>query len=52
MFIFPQTSYDAVFAEYSKDFQLRVETVLVKTKICDKENWTMEDMISVYDNAE
>ena len=37
---------------YGMPIHFKVETVLVKTKICDKENWTMEDMISVYDNAE
>lgn len=32
--------------------QFMVETVLAKSKFCDKENWTMEDMISAYENTE
>ena len=37
---------------YGIPSQFEIDTVMVKSKFCDKENWTMNDMISTYDNAE
>lgn len=31
--------------------QFGIETIITKSSICDKENWTVDDMISLYDNA-
>jgi ABC-type glycerol-3-phosphate transport system substrate-binding protein len=36
---------------YGIPSQFEIDTVIVKSKFCDKENWTMNDMISTYDNA-
>ncbi len=37
---------------YGIPSQFEIDTVMVKSKFCDKENWTMNDMISTYDKAE
>ncbi|MBQ3138168.1 MAG: extracellular solute-binding protein [Ruminococcus sp.] len=37
---------------YGIPSQFEIDTVMIKSKFCDKENWTMNDMISTYDNAE
>lgn len=31
--------------------QFGLETIIAKTSVCDKESWTFEDMIALYDNA-
>lgn len=31
--------------------QFTVNTMVAKTKFCDKENWTFNDMLALYDNA-
>lgn len=39
-------------ALYCLPSSFSVNTLIVKSKFYNKENWTMQDMISVYDNAE
>ncbi len=36
---------------YSLPPDFSVRTIAAKTKLTDKENWTLDDMISLYDNA-
>lgn len=37
---------------YGIPSQFEIDTVMIKSKFCDKENWTMNDMIFTYDKAE
>lgn len=36
---------------YALTTGFEVDTIFAKTSACDKENWTIDDMISLYDNA-
>ena len=38
-------------ALYSLPQQFNVATIAVKSRYCDKENWTVDDMIALYDGA-
>ncbi len=36
---------------YSLCTKFGINTLVTKTRICDKENWTFDDMLNLYDNA-
>lgn len=36
---------------YSLCTSFNINTLVTKTKFCDKENWTFDDMLNLYDNA-